>query len=255
MPRIFSSVTAVLTQTAKRKAAAARARTSRASAKAEVPRQIYLRCCEEVAASLRQQGFSYAKSGPYCTKRDGDFKYQIAFQSSHNNVPGEHVALWMHAIVTAPRLKRWRSQQIAPLRQDDWVAGGAVHLLSGSATWLEWDVAEPQTRDEVVSDAVEFARTVILPFFQRFEQQESLIEFLAQEGMSSAFDASIVESALCFGSFEGAQRLLDSFVRARQIPLADIESALTRQAERIASVQPVAYAEQVAWLKSSYGLR
>jgi hypothetical protein len=129
-----------------------------------------------------------------------------------------------------------------------------VHLISGSATWIEWDLAEPSTRDAVISDAIAFTNAVILPFFQQFEQPESVVESLAGGEISSAFDASIVEFALCFSGSEKAQDLLHSFVGARRIPLPDIESALTRQ-DVSATARPVKYAEQVAWLKSSYGLK
>src|SRR5450631_2114966 len=102
------------------------------------------------------------------------FNYRVSFQSSHNNIPGKHVALWMHANVRSPRLKKWRGEQLKPYRNDGWVAGGMVHLLNRRHVMIEWKLANDETRSAVVEDAIQFIRTEVFPYFHRFSDPSAV---------------------------------------------------------------------------------
>ena len=54
----------------------------------------YLSACAEIASHLEADGFRYARSGPHCTRRAGDWQQRIAFHSSHHNVAQESSCGW-----------------------------------------------------------------------------------------------------------------------------------------------------------------
>jgi hypothetical protein len=106
--KTYDRLSDLFSNIALRKRQAAEARFAGTPSNVEHSSDVYAQSCARVAASLAEDGFRYAKSGPHLTKKNGDFSYRIAFQTSHNNIPGEHVALWMYASVRCPDLKRWR---------------------------------------------------------------------------------------------------------------------------------------------------
>src|SRR5262245_46090050 len=101
---------AVIADIAHRKARAAKARFQKTPPGTEAPREIYERGCATVAAAFVAEGFRFAPSGPHATRASGDLTHHITFQSSRNNVAGEHVALWVHAHVSSKRLRGWYRQ-------------------------------------------------------------------------------------------------------------------------------------------------
>jgi len=214
-----------------------------------------LNACERIAQAFAEDGFQYFKSGPHFTRRDGQFNYRVSFQSSHLNVAGEHVRLWLHASVRSQRLKDWRSRQQRPYRSDDWVAGGMAHLLHGKQTLIQWNLASPNNREAVISDVIAFVREEVLAYFQLFSNPHETIAILAKQGIGAFGVASSVEFALCFGDKEQAQRVLDRFLLQREDLQDQIESAMQRlRIEGFPDDIPSSYAEQVAWVRLAYDL-
>src|ERR1035437_7814435 len=126
---ISSDLKGIFAETARRKAEAAAFRSTGKSDDAEDSRTVYLVACEAIASNFKSLGFRYAKSGPHFSRSDGLFAYKVSFQSSHNNIPGRHVRLWMHATVLCKKLQAWRTSHLPPNLVNDFVAGGMVHRL------------------------------------------------------------------------------------------------------------------------------
>ena len=81
----------------------------RAPAGGEAPREVYAAACQAIADALASDGFEYVRSKATLKRKTSDFGFYISFQSSHNNVAGELVRLWIHAGVTSQALKAWRA--------------------------------------------------------------------------------------------------------------------------------------------------
>jgi len=258
MRNVFDKIADVFADTAKRKAEAAKARTAHSSDTAVPSKDVFTDACRQISEAFIGNGYKYAKSGPHFTKSCASFNYRVSFQSSHNNIPGKHVALWMHANVRSPRLKKWRAEQLKPYRNDGWVAGGMVHLLNRRHAMIEWELANDETRSAVVEDAIQFIRTEVFPYFHRFSDPSAVISELCLKEIKeiNAFGlASSVEFALCFGSHEEAQRILNRFISQRQDLRDQIEIASqTFRKEGFPAYFPFANAEQVAWVKTAYHL-
>jgi hypothetical protein len=253
--RVFAKIDDVFADTAKRKTDAAKARFSRAPNTSGASADVFRDSCREISEAFTGEGYKYAKSGPHLTKNSGPFRYFIFFQSSHNNIPGQHVALWMHANVRSPVLKKWRNGQLKPHRNDAWVAGGMVHNLKRDHAMIEWEIANKETRSAVVQDAIRFIRAEVLTYFQRFSDPGAVISELCHQEIKAFELASSIEFALCFGTHAQAQMILNRFIDHRKDLERQIEIATrTFRNEGFPNYYAAAYAEQVAWVRTAYHL-
>jgi hypothetical protein len=139
------------------------------------PRDLFLAACTEIAESLSPLGFKFAKSGPHAQRKDGDFTYRVSFQSSHKNVPGQYVALWIHATALSKRLAEWRASQPHAVGVGDGVAGGQIGNLVRPHGWRDWNLAGSIMR-AVIADATSTVRSIALPYFERFADIPSLCD-------------------------------------------------------------------------------
>lgn len=253
--RILEDLRSVVSDIAQRKRDAAIARNQAAPIGMEAPKDVYLSSCAAIGEALVAEGFKFAKSGPHISKVKTPFRYKVAFQSSHYNIPGRLVSLTMAANVRSTAFKKWRLEQTSPVRSDDWVAGGMVHLLGTDCTFLEWELADPVTRLGTTREAVAFLKTVVLPFFELFSEPDAAIGHLKEGTIPNVDIGDAVEFALCFGSRANAQKILDSFVLSRPSLSDAIASAQRRYEDNgLPRHAKNAYAKRVAWLRVAYGL-
>jgi hypothetical protein len=168
MHKFIRNLNEAIANTALRKHQAAQARSGRGDCSTESTKEVYQRACEVIYKDFASDDFSFAKSGPKFTKKGADFSYQVSFQSSRNNVSGQHIALWIHATIRSKRLEAWRKSQTKSLRTDAWVAGGQIGNLLPRHGWLEWELAKENERGEVIADAVRAIRKGALQYFFLF---------------------------------------------------------------------------------------
>ena len=251
----FRSFEEVLRSVGERKAAAAKARFAGSDPTAEKPRDVYLVACEEIAQALLPHEFRYLKSKQALDRTVGAFVHHVSFQSSRNNVAGQSVVMWMHANVRCKELAMWRSQQSTPLRTDDWVAGGMVHLLTREHAMIEWQLADPMSRSATIANAQEFARTVVLGYFGLFEDPQRTVAELLKAPINAFNLGDQIEFLLCFAGPREASQILERFVVHR----SDLHSQMRRAIERVereglSEYRPTGYADIVAWVRKAYGI-
>lgn len=255
MPKkILKNLADVFSDVAARKSRAAKARRT-PPGEGETPRQVFQTACAQLGAALEDYGFRYAKSGPHATRHVDQFSHKIYFSSSHYNVRGEHVALELAAGVFSRALKQWRNKQTKPYRKGDRVAGGAIHLLGTEFAYLRWDLADPDSRQETVDDALSAIHSIVLPYFDLFVDPAETARSSSEKAIPEFGLADSVEFALCFGSREQALAILERFFDARPDLKEPAAEALERfeskgLPDRIVS----SYAEQAAWVRLAYGL-
>ena len=207
----------VLTETAMQKAEAAKAR-SHPDPTATKPKAVISDACAEIADRLKEDGFTFLKSGPRLKRIQGDVTHEIAFQSDHNNIAGRRAAVWIHAGVSSSRLGQWRRTH-----PNDWVrlegphAGRIVGAQIGNLTtpygWMEWDFADESKREGLLDDAVAAIRRIILPFFAMFEDPSRSIEPLIQ--YDPLWQVSLLEYALAALGTEAAETFGRSLLRRK----------------------------------------
>jgi hypothetical protein len=219
----------------------------------EPARDVFRSACATLATALAPLGFKYAKSKQRCLRQSGDFHQLISFQSSHYNVSGRHVQLWMHATVESPTLQAWRREHLPNELAGAHVAGGMVHLLGTKYGLVQWELADPKDRQATIDDAVAFIHGEVLPYFSHFNDVVGLIASLAVQAMP-AFDlVPSVQFAYCFGGQAQAQAVLDRFRRDRPDLASSIASELANPSPSTL-LRPGNYAQQVVYLKHLYGL-
>jgi hypothetical protein len=219
----------------------------------EPARVVFQAGCLSIAEALAPLGFKYAKSKQRCSRQAGHFHEEVSFQSSHYNVSGRHVQLWLHATVASPALQAWRQKRLPNELASAHVAGGMVHLLGTQYALVQWELADPRDRRQTIEDALAFIRSEVLPYFARINDTAGLISLLAEQAIP-AFDlVPSVEFAYCFGGKDQAQAVLDRFLRDRP----DLEPGIASEAANPSPstlLRPGSYVQQVVYLKHIHGL-
>lgn len=216
----------------------------------EKPRDVYRDACAKIAEALGPLGFRYFRSRQECCQKHGSVLNTIRFQSSHFNIAGLHVQLWMHATVSSDELRDWRQRHLNDPLATGHIAGGMVHRLGTEYALVEWELANPADRADTIEDAIAFIREVVLPYFAQFESPERLIKALTKSPIPALDLGPSVEFALCFGGTRQAQSVLNLFVQSRPDLAGAIDAAMANP-----TATPGSYAEQVAYLRKKYQLQ
>jgi hypothetical protein len=216
-------------------------------------REIYLAACQQIATMLIPYGFKYAKSKQRCQRVGLNYCDEIRFQSSHFNVTGYSVRLWMHATVASPRLRSWRAERLPAEYVSDHLAGGLVHLLGEKYGFVQWELADPTDREITVLDACDFILSEVIPYFELFDNPDALIASLSHKRLPGLDLCASVEFAYCFGSKNSAQAALDRFVHDRPDLGEEIRAAMS-DASEFDLVNRNNFAKQIASLCRHYGL-
>jgi hypothetical protein len=233
----------------------------------EKPRDVYLAACAEVASRFDRLGFKYVKSGPRMSRTKGEFTFWVTFSSSPWNAAGRSVGLQLStANVWSKRLKQWRIDQGDTPPQGDWVAGGllgnlgvdprrteapawrrlAARLATGTnageairsfltmGRFDSWDIDDPNRRADVLDLVESRINQVALPYLDRFEDHDRLVEQLSREIIPSFRALDAVQWLLSHGERETALahgRLAlrkDDFKDRYERALADVRSGRQR---------------------------
>jgi hypothetical protein len=195
------------------------------------PRDLYLAACRMLASRLEGAGFRYTASRQVAVRKTEVFSYSVSFQSSHRNIAGQHVALWIHAHVHCKALAVWRaSGPPIPWKtagaQFDFVAGGQLGNLQEQARWLDWNVAQPRSRERVVSDAYEAIERLALPYFALFSRPLDVITRLGSAEIHGFEPVDAIEFLLWQAGAEAAQTYLSRFLDARPTVYSEYNQAI-----------------------------
>lgn len=130
-----------------------------------------------------------------------------------------------------------------------------LHLLMKKWTPVDWNLADSSQRSKTVDGIVEVVESDVMKYFELFKSPDQFLAALKDGPVLEVTLGTSVEYALMCGNRDAAQSILDRFVRSRSDLLPAIGSVLARFLERGLKFGPDGYAEQVAWLRSAYGLR
>jgi hypothetical protein len=141
-----------------------------------------------------------------------DLTFKISFQSDRNNFAGGRAAIWIHGSVESRALGRWRKRHEHP-----WIGGrnyfpavatGQIGNLREPKSWMEWNFADPTTREAMADDAVMAIREIIFPVFANFDDLPVALEMLSEGGFQALWAA---EFAFARAGREAAEKLIRSF--------------------------------------------
>ncbi len=227
--------------------------TSDSSANFEVPREVFMSASETIADHLLSLDFKFARSGVHCRKVVGALIFQIAFDSSHHNVAGSRVNLNVAGTVFSPKLKKWRKAH-PPLRDWNYVAGGNIGRLRNPSKYIEWDLADPRKRADVIEDVIESIKSLALPYFSRFEDIGRVVPFLIDHDLPAMDIDNVLEFLLCFADVNAARRAANRFLRERPDLLDDFHRAVRKFRTAGPGREPDENAEYLAYASLFLGL-
>jgi hypothetical protein len=206
-------------------------------------REIYLAACARIADTMRHEEFSYTKSKQTLRKEAGDLTFEIWFQSNPRNflVPRDETEGWLqgaislgrkarilppiaelaafgmvglitHTFVRSEMIRKWRSSLRQPLRTDDAVTGGQIGNLMEKPHWIEFNLANPATRQKTIGEAIALIRSVAIPYHKRFQEPQQVISDLLEGKMPWLWEQSALDFVACFGTRAQTQSLFDRYL-------------------------------------------
>jgi hypothetical protein len=206
--KVVTSVGALIADIAQQKRAAAIAR-SRPNPLAEKPPDVATHCLAVVAANLGSEGYASRAGGRRLVRRSGDFTYEVSFQFDRYNYAGGRVALWTHAMVGSLELRRWLTENGTAWGRlpsySGHFAGGQIGNLQLPRAWMEWDFADPTSRDATVRDLIGAIRRIVFPFFAAFRDPESAMSAFERTELLAPTWA--IEYAQAHFGRQGAERV------------------------------------------------
>ena len=212
----------------------------------ESPRQVFADACKSIASELASSGFRYAKSGPYATKKLGDFTFQVLFSSSFRNTAGALVKLWISGTVYSKRLERWREDYPLLHGADD-VAGGQLGNLTDETVFNDWNLADANTRNAVIADANRLIADIAIPYFAQFDDVDAMIERVVVTDVPSFTIDKVLDFLMCFADAETARKAAQNFLDRRPDLASNYRRDFARFAERGLDWRtPSGYASQLA---------
>src|SRR5690349_21415169 len=90
---------------------ASQARSEPRAEEVEAPGVVFAAACAEIGRALEADGFRYSPSGHKCSKKVGDYTFDIRMSSDHYNVAGQHVLLRLCGIARSRRYKQWQKEK------------------------------------------------------------------------------------------------------------------------------------------------
>jgi hypothetical protein len=215
MPRELKSLDDMINDIAFRKQRAAQARFGRGPTEGEAPKDVYSQSCAAIGQEFVGDGFRYSGSGPHFSRRVGDMVFKVSFQSSHNNIRGEYVALWIHVNVRSPKLKKWRITNQSLRGPYDFVAGGQIGILTNGRPWMEWNLADPAKRQSEIDRAVLTIRELAFPYFAVFEDPANICDRLKRGELIGMDLLNMFDFAACFSSLSAARDVAVRYLSRR----------------------------------------
>jgi hypothetical protein len=207
----------------------------------ESAREIFDQACAEIAAQLAPFGFQYRRSQHSAVRATGDLKFVIHFQSSPRNyllastqgsglsrvlskLPGlgdlatfGNVTLIEHASVSSKALRSFRRTVHGAWHTNGAVTGGQIGNLQEPAKWVEFNLANPNTRRAVIDEAKKLIDHVGIPYLERFHEPENVIIGLLEGTMPWMWRPSALEYICCFGTKQKALQLLERLISEPEV--------------------------------------
>jgi len=166
----------------------------------EKPRDVFNQACAFIADHFSSDGFTFSKSGPHMNKKYGDLTFQVSFSSSHYNIAGKYISLKVGLGIYSAKFKKWHKQN--GLRNpSNFVTGSTLEKHN-----LEWDLANPEERNEVIEGCIRAIKDFSPVYFERYTDIEKVVEDVANGALEiCAGIASRMQFLIFFGDINIAR--------------------------------------------------
>src|SRR5262249_17822600 len=122
------------------------------------------------------------------------------------------VTLIVHLLIKAKSICDWRKSLSQPLRLDDLVSGGQLGNLRPRPKWIEFNLANANSRASVLKEAVELIYSVALPYQERFHDRAQVIADLLSGRIPWFGEQLALDYVACYGTKVQTQALLDRYL-------------------------------------------
>lgn len=163
--------------------------------------------CEQVAAKYVEDGWRYAKSKHWMTKKDKNFKYQVRFYTSWNNISDVSVEFYGAWLI-------YPLKQKGPVKESYYGLGTQrCHLPKEGH--LYWEIAKPEYWEKAVTEFTDWLDKTFLPIVDNcMNHLEDYVQQVAREGFyppNGYCDSTSIPFILDHGSLELAREAAQKY--------------------------------------------
>lgn len=179
-----------------------------------------------LAEHLAPLGFKAAPSKLTLSRKAGETTQVIALRTDAGNLSGVSVRVSVEALVRSPSLKRWTAEHGTKYaREHLWAK--QLGYLSGHHEYLKWQLIDPATREQELSDLLSRIQSLALPVFAAWSERDAIRRALFRRTEVDRLDW-LMEMALWCGDAAAASGLAEQHIRIRPQDKSEFLSELAR---------------------------
>lgn len=187
-------------------------------------REIFEIGCKKIYDHLVNFGFKSVKKGQLLKKMssDGEFNYEIYFQSSLRNWSG-NISIWPHVSVSSNSLKKWQMEKYNSDEESGLVFSTRLENLTPLKNKnTDWNIAQ-NNQDNIIPKLCELIEKYVIPVFERFENVDDLLDDISTNSLAlnAHFDTRHqnlpIDFLIYYGNIDIAQKSFDNYLKKQKL--------------------------------------
>ncbi|PRX56959.1 hypothetical protein [Flagellimonas meridianipacifica] len=182
----------------------------------EIPRELYLRTCSEIANRLSESGFKYAKSQQKLKLESSDKKYllTIRFSSNRDNVKGQYVELNCHYFVASKDLEKFsKSKPLIGFSSSTLIDSDIGTLIDPKKGQIIWNLADNKDYQDAITTIPKMVREKLIKIFNDLQSSELVINEIKNGDFELRNPINTVQYVLSCEKKDIADKYLSEFVQ------------------------------------------
>ncbi len=203
---------------------------------------------------LAPLGFKAAPSKLTFSRKSNETTQVIALRPDAGNLSGVTVQVSANVLVRSLSYKRWTGEHGTKYATEYlWVR--QLGYLSGHHEYLKWELVDPITRENELSDLLSRIQSLALPAFSAWADKESICRAVFRRTEADRIDW-LMEIALWCGNSETARSVAEQHMRLHPQDMAEFMSELGRFCADASIGEPKPTpVSGAAFLAARYGLK
>nr|WP_298996057.1 hypothetical protein [uncultured Allomuricauda sp.] len=182
----------------------------------EIPRELYLRTCSEIANNLSEIGFKYSKSQQKLKLQSADKKYllTIRFSSNRDNVKGEYVELSCHYFIASKDLEKFsKSKPLVGFFSSTLINYDIGTLIDPKKGQIIWNLAKNKEYEDVITTIPKMVSEKLIKIFYDLQNSELVINKIKNGDFELRSPINTVQYLLSYEKKDIANKYVSEFVQ------------------------------------------
>lgn len=182
----------------------------------EIPRELYLRTCSEIAEKLSDTGFKYSKSQQKLKFESSDKKYilTIQFSSNRDNVKGEYVELSCHYFISSKELEKFsKSKPLIGFSSSALINYDIGTLINPKKGQIIWNLAKSKDYKDAIKTIPKVVSAKLMKIFNDLQNSELVISEIKKGDFELRSPINTIQYLLSYEKKDIANKYISEFVQ------------------------------------------